>query len=64
MDVASQWNGKRHLVKHNFGRLVQKGGPIPLLHWRAKQAFWDVLLPALKMLAKERLLGVSLESGR
>jgi len=35
-----------------------------LLHWRAKQAFWDVLLPALKMLAKERLLGVSLESGR
>jgi hypothetical protein len=32
-----------------------------LLHWAAKQAFWDVPLPALKRLAKERLLGVNLE---
>jgi hypothetical protein len=54
-------NGKRHLVQHPSGCLVQKGGPIPLLHWAAKQAFWDVPLPSLKRLAKEMLLGVNLE---
>ena len=54
-------NGKKHLVQPPSGCLTQTGQPIPLLQWGAKQAFWDVSLPSLKRLARDRLMGVQLE---